>query len=148
MKSKKAEVFNQRKKNISHIRNIAKEKRCSELKENQLVPFKDQEKLVRSLKRKVKSLDKDLVAIEKEYQSYSSNQSIDTWIESLSLESLNDSLNIERNISNNKFSLQNFNHQINLKKLYLEYLDILDTVKRDLKVAEIDLTLIKIKEIS
>ena len=104
---------------------------------------------INALRRKIKNVKLDLKAIEDEHNHYqfATYEEADVWFNSLPIENLKQSLDKQHNKPTDKFSMAKMLHNFNLRRAYDQYSKELDLLESELRVAEIDYLLERIKKI-
>lgn len=102
------------------------------------------------LKKKVNSLKVDMEAIVTEHDFYTFDTEADAskWFNCLPIETLEESLAVDRKLPRAKPSLQDLNLKSKLRKGYYEKKDILEVALIEMNIAAIDCTLAEIKRIN
>lgn len=104
-------------------------------------------KKIRGLQRKAKELSMDIQAIVKEHDSYMIKGDAKTWLERLSVETLNESLSIEHGVRKEVMPLTAMKHKFGLRKLHEKTQEELIKVQSELRVEKIDILLNRIAQI-
>jgi hypothetical protein len=106
---------------------------------------------VKVLQETVEELGLDLKALAEEHDKYCLNYSTEAeainWFNSLPIETLSDSLNREYKKPRSKYSLHDMRHKFALRKLHEKKKEELESLKRNLNIAKIDLIISKISKI-
>jgi len=111
---------------------------------------KSEGRSIRELKRSVKELSLDLQDIIKEHDLYRLNKSKEElmkWFDSLPIDTLYDSIAKERQLPRRRYSLFDMKHKYDLRKLYEQKKEELELEERELRVAQINHIMVKIKRI-
>jgi hypothetical protein len=104
-------------------------------------------KKIRGLQKKARELSLDIQAIVKEHDSYMIKGDAKTWLERLSVETLNDSLSIEHGVRRDSLPLAAMKHKFGLRKLHDKVQQELDRVQSELRVEKIDTVLKRIAQV-
>jgi len=106
---------------------------------------------VKLLQETVEELGLDLQAIADEHDKYCLNSSTEdeaiTWLHSIPIETLSDSLNRERQKPRSKYSLHDMRHKFALRRLHEKKKEELEKLRIDLNIAKIDFILTQIANI-
>ena len=103
-------------------------------------------KSLRTQKIKVKKLSKDFEAIvdEHDYYTFSSEKEAMVWFQSLPIETLSESLSMDKKLPRQKPSLQDMHLKTKLRKDSYKVQNKLEKAMYDLNIANIDFILSKI----
>ena len=104
---------------------------------------------VSKAKVRVKSLSADAEYLINEHDSYSfeSNEAAASWFESLPIETLEESLNIDYGRPTGKFSLKDMSNKFSLRRAYGKKSEELEMAVRDLNIANIDYIMSKVESV-
>lgn len=111
--------------------------------------FKEERKLINSLKKEKSLIDKELKVIIKTNEALKdllkTEDDVNNWIQSLPIETLNESLLFESNKKLKKFSLKDIKEKRALKKNFFSKKEEISVIESKLNLAKIDLLLKKVE---
>ena len=96
---------------------------------------------IEKLEKRIQELALDLIAIAQEHDRYQFGQgpqAAESWLHSLPIETLNDSIRVERQLPRLKPNLGDLRHKFGLRKLHEKTQHDLEEAQRQLRLARIE----------